>query len=195
MAARISLEPRRTLLNRIGGWATRRKFGEELEPARAMGHHTGVTLAYAVFEGQVMRWKALPYRLKDLAVMASAVRIGCSWCVDFGTWESTTHGIPLEKLEAVPHWRDSDLFDEDERLVMEYSEAMTADPPEVTDELTGRLRRHLDEKQLVELTMIVAVENLRSRFNAAAGLTGQGFKDRCEIPAAKTTGETGRVRE
>jgi alkylhydroperoxidase family enzyme len=46
------------------------------------------------------------------------------------------------------------------------------------------LRRHgFDDERLVELTMMVAVENLRSRFNAAAGLTGQGFRDRCEIPA------------
>jgi hypothetical protein len=30
--------------------------------------------------------------------------------------------------------------------------------------------------------MMVAVENTRSRFNSALGLTSQGFKDRCEIP-------------
>jgi hypothetical protein len=27
------------------------------------------------------------------------------------------------------------------------------------------------------------VENVRSRFNSSLGLTSQGFKDRCEIPA------------
>jgi hypothetical protein len=43
---------------------------------------------------------------------------------------------------------------------------------------------HLSEAELVELTAIVAVENLRSRINSALGLTAQGFKDRCEIPAA-----------
>jgi AhpD family alkylhydroperoxidase len=180
--ARISLDPPRTLRYRLAGWITRRMYGQELDPGRAMGHHMKVATAYAMFEMRVARWKALPHRLKDLAAMAAAVKIGCSWCVDFGTWESTTHGIPLAKLEAVPHWRDSDLFTEEERLVLEYAEAMTADPPEVTDELTEALRRYLTEQQLVELTMMVAVENLRSRFNAAAGLTGQGFKERCEIP-------------
>ncbi|MFC5749395.1 carboxymuconolactone decarboxylase family protein [Actinomadura rugatobispora] len=192
--ARISLDPPRTLRYRVGSWFFRRKFGTDLDPGRAMGHHMGVSTGYATMEMQALRWKAVPHRLKDLAVMAAAVRIGCSWCVDFGTWESTTHGVPLEKLEAVPHWRDSDLFDEDERLVMEYAEAMSADPPEVTDELTAALRRYLDERQLVELTMMVALENLRSRFNAAAGLTGQGFKDRCEIPSGPGR-DGGRGRE
>ncbi|WP_067830449.1 carboxymuconolactone decarboxylase family protein [Actinomadura kijaniata] len=180
--ARISLDPPRTPLYRLFAWFSRKKFGKELDPGRAMGHHLKVTAAYGLFELQVLRWNALPHRLKDLAVMASAVRIGCSWCVDYGTWEAVTHDVPLAKIEAVPHWRDSDLFTEQERLVMEYAEAMTMDPPQVTDELTEALRAYLDERQLVELTMIVAVENLRSRFNAAAGLTGQGFKENCEIP-------------
>ncbi|MDQ1007011.1 alkylhydroperoxidase family enzyme [Streptomyces sp. V4I23] len=67
---------------------------------------------------------------------------------------------------------------------MEYAEAMTANPLEVTDELTGRLLTALGEEAFVELTAMVAVENLRSRINAALGLTSQGFKDHCEIPAA-----------
>ena len=76
------------------------------------------------------------------------------------------------------------MFTQLERLVMLYAEAMTATPPLVTDDLVARLRRHLDEAQLVELTAIIAVENLRSRMNAALGLTAQGFRDQYELPAA-----------
>jgi alkylhydroperoxidase family enzyme len=46
------------------------------------------------------------------------------------------------------------------------------------------LLQHLNEAQLVELTAIIAVENLRSRINSALGLTAQGFTDRYELPAA-----------
>jgi alkylhydroperoxidase family enzyme len=91
------------------------------------------------------------------------------------------HHVPAGKIRAVTSWRDSEVFTELERLVLEYAEAMTQTPPAVTDELTGSLSRHLSEAQLVELTAIVAVENLRSRINAALGLTAQGFKDRCEL--------------
>jgi hypothetical protein len=102
--------------------------------------------------------------------------------MDFGYWVMHGHGISREKMEAVPHWRDSELFDQLERLVLEYAEAITETPPTVDDELVRRLLDHLVEAQLVELTMIILLENMRSRFNSAAGLTGQGFKDRCEIP-------------
>ena len=77
------------------------------------------------------------------------------------------------------------MFTELERLVMLYAEAMTMTPPLVTDDLVARLRQHLDEAQLVELTAIIGVENLRSRMNSALGLTAQGFKDRCEPEGRK----------
>ena len=182
--ARISLNPPTTLAYRLSTQFSRRRYGAVLDPLAAMGHHPPAGLAYGIFELQVQRWHKLDQGLKDLAVMMAAVSIGCSWCVDFGYWESTTmHHVPAEKIRAVPHWRDSDAFTELERLVLEYAEAMTATPPTVTDEMTQRLTEHLSEAQLVELTAMVAVENLRSRVNAALGLTAQGFKDRCDVPA------------
>jgi alkylhydroperoxidase family enzyme len=158
----------------------------QLQPLAVMGHNMPVTRADVIFEMQLQRWRELSRKLKDLAVMASAAAIGCAWCMDFGYWESVTnHGVRPEKLRAVPHWRDSDAFTELERLVLAYAEAMTATPPQVTDEMVTQLSAHLSEAQLVELTAIVAVENLRSRINSALGLTSQGFKDRCEIPAGR----------
>jgi alkylhydroperoxidase family enzyme len=183
--ARISLDPPRTLGYRLGARLSRRRYGVMLEPGAAIGHNIPVGRSYAIFELQVERWRRLDRRLKDLAVMAAAATIGCAWCLDFGYWETTVnHGVPAAKIRAVPNWRDSELFTLLERSVLEYAEAMTATPPGVTDEMVTALREHLDEAQLVELTAIIAVENLRSRINSALGLTAQGFKDRCELPAA-----------
>ncbi|WP_189279613.1 hypothetical protein [Streptomyces atratus] len=51
----------------------------------------------------------------------------------------------------------------------------------VGDELVERLRTTLGEAPLVELTAVVAVQNMRSRTNSAFGPTGQGFEDRCAV--------------
>jgi alkylhydroperoxidase family enzyme len=183
--ARISLDPPRTLSYRLAAWFSRRRYGTVLDPAAALGHNVRVGWSYGLFELQVERWKRLDRGLKDLAVLAAAASIGCSWCLDFGYWEPVTrHDVLAEKIRAVPEWQDSEVFTQLERLVMLYAEAMTATPPLVTDDLVARLRRHLDEAQLVELTAIIAVENLRSRMNAALGLTAQGFRDQYELPAA-----------
>jgi len=43
------------------------------------------------------------------------------------------------------------LFDQLERLVLEYAEAMTETPPTVDDELVKSRLDHLDEAQAVQL--------------------------------------------
>ncbi|WP_265522113.1 carboxymuconolactone decarboxylase family protein [Oerskovia flava] len=194
--ARISLDPPRTILNRVLATYSRRRYGDVLEPLRAVGHHAAVTRTYALTELGVGRWKALDPGLTSLAVMASAVAIGCSWCVDFGYWESEHQDTDPAKLHDVPRWREAGAYSPRERLVLEYAEAMTATPPTVTDELADALRDDLGDAAFVELTAIVAQENYRSRVNAALGLTSQGFSDRCEIPpagslAGRGTGSTG----
>jgi AhpD family alkylhydroperoxidase len=180
--ARISLDPPRTVLNRLTAWYSRRRFGIVADPAAAMGHNRKVLVSNARFEMSVERWNRLDPTLKALAEMASAAGIGCSWCVDFGYWISTNRGVDPVKLREVPRWRDSDVYTDLERAVMAYAEAATATPLTVTDQMVAELRRHLDDAALVELTMMIAVENQRSRFNSALGLTSQGFTDRCEIP-------------
>ena len=127
------------------------------------------------------KWNELDPTLKALAEMAAAVTIGCSWCMDFGYWEFHHQGVDPVKLRDVPGWRDSDVYTDLERAVMDYAEAMTATPPEVTDEQVERLRQDLTDEQLVELTAMVSLENYRSRVNAALGLTSQGFKEFCEL--------------
>ncbi|MEU3556939.1 carboxymuconolactone decarboxylase family protein [Streptomyces fragilis] len=180
--ARISLDPPRTLLYRIGAWYSRRAYGEVLDPLRALAHHRRVMLTDMRLELSLARWDALDPRLKLLAVMTSSHLIGCSWCTDFGHWEARAVGVPSAKLHAVPSWREHrEAFTEVEQDVLEYAEAMSATPPAVTDELAARLLRRLGEPAFVELTAMVAVENLRSRMNSAFGLTGQGFSDRCAV--------------
>jgi alkylhydroperoxidase family enzyme len=120
--------------------------------------------------------------LKDLAVIAAAASIRCSR-MDLGYWESaTSSGLIAERIGAIPDWQDSEVFTWLERLVMLYAEAMTITPPLVTDDLVARLREHFDEAELVELTVIIAAENMRSRMNAALGPSARGCEDSCDLP-------------
>lgn len=180
--ARVPLTHRRTPYVRVLEAYCRRRYGAVLEPALVALHNRRVLRTVLRTESGVARWNTLDPTVKALASMASAATIGCGWCLDFGYWESRHQDVPAAKLDAVPRWRDvvgvhSDL----ERAAMEYAEAMTATPPTVDDALVVRLRTWLSDAQLVELTGIVAQENFRSRVNTAMGLTGQGFKDSCDL--------------
>jgi alkylhydroperoxidase family enzyme len=83
------------------------------------------------------------------------------------------------KVGALADWRDSKLFGEAERVALEYAERMTITGQKVDDELFARLKRHYTEKQIVELSAAIALENFRSKLNPALGVEAQGF---CLIP-------------
>jgi alkylhydroperoxidase family enzyme len=84
-------------------------------------------------------------------------------------------GATEDKLKAVAEAGSSPLFTELERAALAYAEAMTITGHKVTDALFARLRTHLSEAQVVELTAAVALENFRSKFNVALGIEAQGF--------------------
>ena len=84
--ARISLNPPRTVSYRIAEWFIRRHFGDMLDPFRAMGHNMPVAKAYSQLEQHALRWRQVNKQIKDLTEMAVAAKVGCSWCVDFGSW-------------------------------------------------------------------------------------------------------------
>ena len=82
-------------------------------------------------------------------------------------------GISEEKLLALLDWESSPLFDEVERLVLEYADSMTITGRDVSDDLFARVRAHFDDDAMVELTEIVAWENASSKFNRALRVPSQ----------------------
>ncbi len=181
--AHVTLEKEaRGVIPRLARRYTRRRFGQMVEPTAAASHHSGVLVAMGALETAVeMGWKKLDPTLRWLAIQSASTQIGCSWCVDYGYFEGMHDGIDPEKVRAASRWRECTLFDERERLVLEYAEAATESPARVTDELATRLHAHFDEAEIVELAAWVALENFRSRFNAGLGLRSQGFAERCAI--------------
>ena len=180
-AVRVPVVEDQGLFGKLIGWYSRRTYGDVLDNALVLMHNRPILWAVMKFEGKVAKWDRLDPHLKNLAQLASASVIGCSWCMDFGYYAAHSKGEDTSKFEQVPYWREATIFTPVERRVLEFAEAMTVTPLEVTDEMTEALRADLGEDGFVELAMMIAVENERSRFNSALGLTSQGFKDSCEL--------------
>jgi alkylhydroperoxidase family enzyme len=85
----------------------------------------------------------------------------------------------MEKVVAISNWRDNTLFEPEECLALEYSEAMTIDSRGVDENLRARLKQQWDDDTIVELTALIAFQNLSSKFNAALDVPPQGF---CRLP-------------
>ena len=84
-------------------------------------------------------------------------------------------GVALEKVAALAEWKYSDQLDERERLVLEYAETVSTTNAAVSDELVAGLKTHFDNDGLVELTGLIAFQNMSSKFNSALAIPAQGF--------------------
>lgn len=174
-----------TWRTRIAYWFSRRRYGAVAQPVAVLAHHRKLLTAMIVGELTLARAATvLPAAVRELAGYRAAVRIGCPWCVDFGTMLMRDEGLDIHRLKEIDDYRTSPHFTELDRLVIEYTDAMTDQPMHVTDEQVAELDRRLGHAGLVELTYLIATENQRSRTNHALGMTAQGFTsgDACRVP-------------
>ena len=84
-------------------------------------------------------------------------------------------GVPEEKILALDEYSASPLYEEKERVALEYADAITLSERDVSDELFLRVRRFFDDDALVELTAVIAWENSSSKFNRALRVPSQGL--------------------
>lgn len=167
------------------GRLTGRETERMIEPLEMYAHLPVLFNGYAKLEQATAKLHRLDKRLHALAELKAATLTHCEYCIDMGSAIARRWGLTDQELLALPNHRTSPLFSELDKLVLDYAVGMSRTPAEVPDELFDKLRRHLDEAQLVEPTHHIALENMRGRFNLALGIGSAGFSNGmvCAVPA------------
>jgi len=186
---RISARPLASypLLLRPFFWSQKRRYGTVLQPgllwARVPKLFAAVALLYGVLD---RRRSPLDPVLRSLVTVRVSQINWCRFCVDINSSTLARRAGSMAKVEALDHWQDSDLFTESERCVLTYTEAVTCSNQQVTDAMVTALKQFFDEDAIIELTGLIAFQNLSSKFNSALDVPPQGF---CKLPgndSAKT---------
>jgi len=75
-----------------------------------------------------------------IKVRASQIN-GCAFCLDLHSREARQAGMPQQKLDVLPAWRESTLYDERERAMLAVAEAASELPltEESAADLSGAL--------------------------------------------------------
>jgi AhpD family alkylhydroperoxidase len=169
-------------------WFARRRFGRVPTPVGIMAHNRAVLSAVAGYELALERARALDVRLKELAMVKTALLVGCRFCIDIGASLARNHGVSPAALMDLPFHTTSPLYTPLERRVLDYTVAMTSTPMQMPKELVEALRADLGVPALVELTAAIAWENHRARFNHAFGAREEGYSDQtvCLLPRAES---------
>ncbi len=165
---------------RLFFWKQRRKYGKVLEPGMLWGRSPWVFMTVALLYGALDRRSSpISPALRSLVTVRVSQINHCAFCVDINSATLMKRGVSMEKVDALSDWSNSELFDDRERTVLEFAEAMTITGSRVSDELVTRLKTFYDDDAVVELSGLVAFQNLSSKFNSALDVPPQGF---CQIP-------------
>ncbi len=173
---------------RLFFWKQRRTYGRVLEPGLLWGRSPKVFAAVALLYGALDRRSSpLPPALRSLVTVRVSQINHCAFCIDINSATLIKRGVTMDKIGSVGAWRDSPLFSPEERLALEYAEAMTITAPGVSDDLRKRLKSQWDDDTIVELTGLIAFQNLSSKFNAALDVPSEGF---CLLPNSRAHSST-----
>ncbi len=165
-------------------WNQRRKYGNVLQSALLWARVPKLFLGVAALYGMIdRRSSAIDPALRSLVTVRVSQINDCPFCVDLNSATLLERGVSSGKVNALEDWRQSPLFDERERAVLEYAEAMTRSDARVNDGHVERLREFFSDDAIVELTGLVAFQNMSSKFNSALGVPAQDF---CKLRGHKS---------
>jgi AhpD family alkylhydroperoxidase len=157
-------------------WNQRRKYGAVLDSALMWARAPKLFLGVALLYGMIER-KSSPINpaLRSLVTIRVSQINWCRFCVDLNTATLLKRGARPEKVEALENWRTSQLFDEQERAALDYAEAVTSSDKQIEENIMGCLKDHFADDAIVELTGLIAFQNMSSKFNSALAIPAQGF--------------------
>lgn len=163
-------------------WLQKRRWGQHLVPALTWARVPSFYLAFAGFYSAVERKRSpLEPALRSLVQARISQLEHCAFCVDLNSMLAAERAGAMDKTLVLETWRDSTLYSPRERLALEYAEAVTQG--RVTDALADRVKAEFGENTMVELTGLIAFQNMSAKFNAALDIPAQGF---CQLPERKT---------
>ena len=116
--------------------------------------------AMAPIVGVIFSPGAVPMELKRLVATVTSAAAGCQYCVAHNALGLDQDGVSAGKQAA-----------DAERAALDYARAAGQSPSAVTDAGFARLRQHFNEREVLELTAVIALFGFLNRWNASLGTT------------------------
>jgi AhpD family alkylhydroperoxidase len=156
-------------------WMTARRFGKvptsiKVGVARAP-MMLSVASAMGKFESKGIHLdKELTYMINVFVAGTN----GCGFCLDVGRMLAMKDNIKMEKLNALPVYHTSSLFSDKERSALAYAEEATLEK-RVSDATFSELQKYFSDRDIVEITMLTAMQNFANLTNIPLGIGSDGL--------------------
>lgn len=196
---RLRQVPRSEVEDSVVRGAYDRLFGPERDPVSDPGTATGTpgnwwtvfALSPQVFRHAVAGFSLyqksadrLSPPLRELAQTRAGFVVGSQFVFSQHCKSCRAVGVTEEKIEAIPSWTVSDAFNELERAVLAYADALAGGRGRVDDGVFDVLKSHLDDEQILDLTYITAMYAMHAVISRALRLEYDDVDERIKEIAA-----------
>lgn len=135
---------------------TRRKGGDVINLHLTLGHAPAIAKARRAMATALRFEAATPRSLRELVIVRTAQIVGGDYELNQHLPMALASGLTPEQVGDIERWQGSSRFDERERAVLAYVEAVAGQGGEVDDATFAELARHFGPKEIVELTVTIA---------------------------------------
>jgi len=118
-----------------------------------------------------VRWKTqIEGRLREIVIIRIAILNRIEYVIQQHVPAlALADGVTLAECDALRDWHASEFFSEKERAVLAYTDVMTRDVS-VPDAVFTDVRKHFNERELVELTVLIGTYNMHNRVMQALAI-------------------------
>lgn len=171
------------LMLKLGYRYTKKQFGQVPGPLSVFCAR--MPLAFSTFYGKLSKLDRKLTLDDDLIVLVReqvASTTGCAFCMDSNGWAALNKAsVAPAKLAALADFESSDQFSDRERAALSFVTEVARDR-RCSQDTIDRILQHFTERQVCELTWLVASEHLYNINNIALGIGSSGL---CELPAIR----------
>jgi len=182
--AKNNTEPRLEPINnpksiklKLAYWYTKQQMGKVVTPLKVHYARFPEGLGLPRKIDQIVGNIDLDPKLKHLIKVYVATLNGCSFCVDIGKASAQKQEVDTAVFDDLLRFEESPNFTDTEKAALSYVEEATQNK-HVDDATFDTLQNHFSERDIVQITLLNAIENFYNLMNAPLNIDSDEL---CEI--------------
>lgn len=148
---------------KLAYWFTRKKLGKVITPMKVVQSRMPKTISLSQTLMSIENNLSLPDELVFYIKSYVATLNGCSFCIDIAKAQ-TENDVDIQKYEQLLNYQSADVFTHAEKAAFQYVEQATLEK-QVQNAVFEELQTHYNEKEIVEITWLNAMENYYNLIN------------------------------
>ena len=119
----------------------------------------------------------IPERLQHLIRVYTATLNGCAFCINIGKAMAQNDDVKEDVFEDLMQFEDSSVYSSAEKAALRYVDEATRNK-HVSDSTFEQLKKHFNDRDIVQITLINAIENFYNVTNAPLNI---GSDELCKL--------------